>query len=352
VLTPRYLHTANVFLIRFTSLPQLIVIGLYERHVAAVKNKAGDPPAEDGGSTFYNSLPRHIKNMPLVEALVGSASNDLFDAIFDVEVDEDLDPFETDDELEDGPALRSYKSRETVRSQFSRARSERPNASRTSTRRSSPSPTANLALRKRKSRPGSVRVDLSEPSPVAEEPSASSALPPSSTIANPPTQLYSPPPQLTGAHNFPGSPSASATSARRPRVWSMLSPLDVVASPEIVTHSTTRSPLARLYSNRLPSAGAHSLSPPSAHPNTAGGGLNTAATAASAVLQMQMQTDASVKRVEAILEDAKTLPVQKLKDEMKELQVSQVNWTRDVAHDIFRTAKHGLRTFCSCSREA
>ncbi|KAH6913281.1 hypothetical protein BKA70DRAFT_1369915 [Coprinopsis sp. MPI-PUGE-AT-0042] len=324
MLTPRYLHTANVFLIRFTSLPQLIVIGLYERHLASVQNKDGSSSADDGAATFYNSLPRHIKNMPLVEALVGSASNDLFDAIFDVEVEDDLDPFETDDELDDGPALRSYRSRETVRSQFSRARSERPNASRNaSTRRSSPSPSANISSRRRKSRPGSIRVDLSEPSPVAEEPSESSALPPSSTRGNPPTQLYSPPPQSSGAYNFPRSPSASGASPRRPRMWSMLSPLDVVTSPEIAMHSTTRSPLARLYSNRLPSAGAHSLSPPPAPPNTAGAGLNTAATAASAVLQMQMQTDASVKRVEAILEDAKTLPVQKLKDEMKELQDRQ-----------------------------
>jgi hypothetical protein len=103
-----------VFLIRVTSLPQLILIGIYERYLAAGRKLR--QTSKDAAQSLFNSLPRHIKNMPLVEALVGSSSNDLFDAIFDVEFDDnDYELFGDSDADMDLPALRSLYSRESLK---------------------------------------------------------------------------------------------------------------------------------------------------------------------------------------------------------------------------------------------
>jgi hypothetical protein len=115
--TPRLLHTINVFLIKLTSLPQLILISLYERHLASAKKS--HISGKDAAQSFFNNLPmaRHIKNMPLMEALTGGSTNDLFGAIFDVELDEaDYELFldESDGEA-DLTALSSFQSREYFR---------------------------------------------------------------------------------------------------------------------------------------------------------------------------------------------------------------------------------------------
>lgn len=217
-LSPRALHSTNVFLIKLTSLPQLIIIGLYERYLSSGRRLKES--GKDAAYSFYNSLPRHIKNIPLVEALVGSASNDLYDAIFEVEVAEDFDIFDESDD--DAPALRSFDSRENIR------------ASGTS-----PGP----ELRKR---PSSLSVSRAGPSPKA-------------------------------------SP--------RQRVISTLSPNDVFTSPDVITTSF-RSPLARLFNQRSPVDG-------------------------------PAVGEASLKRIETLLDDVRSLPVQRLKEEMKELQDRQ-----------------------------
>lgn len=112
-LSPRALHSVNVFLIKLTSFPSLVIIGLYERYFAS--GQRFRETGKGAAQSLFNSLPRHIKNMPLVEALVGSASNDLYEAIFDVQEDNAsgvMDIFdESDDEL---PHLRSYHSRENI----------------------------------------------------------------------------------------------------------------------------------------------------------------------------------------------------------------------------------------------
>ncbi|TFK40031.1 receptor-activated Ca2+-permeable cation channel [Crucibulum laeve] len=222
-LTPRALHSTNVFLIRLTSLPQLVLIGLYERHLAAGQGLR--ETSKDAAQSFFNSLPRHIKNMPLVEALVGSSSNDLYDAIFDVDIGEEDDIFDDDEFGDEIPALRSFHSRENVN-----ARSD-----------GSPAP----RIRRR---PASL------------------------------------------------SRAATVTSERtspRPRLLSSLTPIDPVHSGEML--SSARSPLARLFNPRFPST--------NEPPHTA--------------------IAENVKKIEALLEDVKELPVQRLKEEMKELQDRQ-----------------------------
>ncbi|KAG8213231.1 hypothetical protein J3R82DRAFT_11697 [Butyriboletus roseoflavus] len=99
VLSPRALHSANVFLIKLTSFPILIIIALYERRLAS--GRETKECKTDSKYAFYQSLPRHLKSMPLVEYLVGSKSTDLYDVIFDVEESRDFNLF-YDSENEDG----------------------------------------------------------------------------------------------------------------------------------------------------------------------------------------------------------------------------------------------------------
>ncbi|KAJ6607394.1 hypothetical protein B0H10DRAFT_2072140 [Mycena sp. CBHHK59/15] len=104
IVTPRRLHSLNVFLIKLTSFPILVVIGVYERYFAAGQSLRES--SKDAAHTLFNSLPRQIKNMPLVEALV---------AIFEIEGTSGVDLFDESDE-DEFPQLRSVASRDTVRS--------------------------------------------------------------------------------------------------------------------------------------------------------------------------------------------------------------------------------------------
>ena len=61
-------------------------------------------------------MARHIKNMPLMEALTGSSTNDLFQAIFDVEFDEaDYGLFLDQSDGEADLTLSPFQSRENFR---------------------------------------------------------------------------------------------------------------------------------------------------------------------------------------------------------------------------------------------
>jgi hypothetical protein len=215
--TPRTLHTLNVFLIKITSFPILIVIGVYERYFAAGQSLRES--SKDAAHTIFNSLPRQIKNMPLVEALVGSTSSDLYEAIFEIDSVGGPGLFDDSEEEEDFPQLRSIASRDTIRS------AER--------------------VRRRPS-----RVSLAARSPLRA-----------------------------------GSPQGSP----RRRPLSSLSALDVgVSSAEI--SSGGRSPLAKFFAHVEPPAGTGPV-------------------------------ESSLRRVETILDDLRDLPVHRLKDEMRELQV-------------------------------
>ncbi|GLB44838.1 putative receptor-activated Ca2 -permeable cation channel [Lyophyllum shimeji] len=219
ILFPRALHYLNVFLIRLTSFPTLILIGIYERYFAAGQRFA--ETGREAAQTLFNSLPRHIKHMPLMEALVESSSNDVYEAIFEVDVTSEIDPFEDSDE--EGPFLRSLHSRENVG-----GGRLAPSAGGAAT----PSPRAS---------PRSKNLNLALP---------------------------------------PMEPSQSAE------------PLRSAEQPA----SVNRSPLALFFSSRMPSADGHAAT---------------------------VRAEAAVKRVEAMMKDMRDLPVQKLRDEMKDLQGRQ-----------------------------
>lgn len=92
----------------------MIIIGLYERYFAAGR-KLGNS-GKDAANAIYNSLPRNLKSMPLVEALVGAHAHTLYDAIFDIELtDEQEHELFEEIENDETPALRSLASRESFR---------------------------------------------------------------------------------------------------------------------------------------------------------------------------------------------------------------------------------------------
>lgn len=177
--------------------------------------------------------------MPLIEALVGSTSNDVFDAIFDVDVDEqDYDIFDDSDGEQDVPHLRSLHSTENIRGRESRSPSR--------------SPVPQIRTRG-PTNPGR--------SPTRRDPS-------------------------------------SPRKSPRHRGLRGLAPVEYVSSPELMASPTSaRSPLALLFGSRF------SSELPATSPTPA------------------VNIDASVKHIERLLEAVDQLPVQKLKEEMKELQV-------------------------------
>ncbi|KAH9177399.1 hypothetical protein EDB89DRAFT_2112315 [Lactarius sanguifluus] len=112
VLTPRNLHSANVFLIRLTSFPILVTISLYERYL--LTHFSIHESAQLMAQSIYNTLPRHVRSLPFFEAFMGTDMHDLYGAIFDVESDlteEDGELFA--DREQDRVGLHSWTSRES-----------------------------------------------------------------------------------------------------------------------------------------------------------------------------------------------------------------------------------------------
>jgi hypothetical protein len=207
ILTPRYLHSLNVFMIKLTNLPVLVVIGMYERHVTLARESGKE-------SSASTSMFRHIKNIPFMEALVGSTSTDVYDAIFELDSESEDEGQSTSGDQHSYRPLRSIGSRETLRRK--------------------------------------------DPSPVGRR-----------SVSRPP----------------------SNTANKRPRLLSTA----VVEGLEI---PSAKSPLARFFSGaKIPTVGE-----------------------SSAISSL----DATVRKVEAMVDDMRDLPVQRLKDEMKELQVRTI----------------------------
>ncbi|KAA1467684.1 hypothetical protein DENSPDRAFT_813509 [Dentipellis sp. KUC8613] len=112
VLTPRLFHSANVFMIRLTSFPILITITVYERYLRP--NSSLLHSTQAAAYSIYNSLPRPFKSIPILEAIMGTDANDIYEAMFDVEMeldDGDVHLF-TDDDDDRFIGVRSWTSRE------------------------------------------------------------------------------------------------------------------------------------------------------------------------------------------------------------------------------------------------
>ena len=185
-------------------------------------------------------MARHIKNIPLMEALTGSSTDDLFQAIFDIELDEaDYELFldESDGEA-DPAALNSFHSRENLPDDM----------------KSTPVP----------------KIRTRYPSSLGGTPiNARSGDPGSSNTV------------------FPGDQSSPPSSINQ-------------------------SPLTRLFRSRLTST--PGIIQPAAS-------SEAAVAAAQVATRAAMNTETSARHIETLLEAVRELPVYKLKEEMKELQV-------------------------------
>ena len=105
--SPRTLHGVNVFLIKVTvrslralckpgdlknpqrsqSFPILIVIGIYERHFAPGRRFVEQ--SKNKIAEIYHALPRQLRSVPLLEALMGNNGRNLMEAIFLVDLPPD-----------------------------------------------------------------------------------------------------------------------------------------------------------------------------------------------------------------------------------------------------------------------
>lgn len=222
-LSPRALHSFNVFLIRLTSLPILVVIRTYECYLA--DSSFLRETRKDAAHSLLNKLPRQIKTNLFMEALVGSTASDLYGAIFDVEYIQEPGFFQDSDD-------------------------ERP--------------------------PPRVQSPPESPLPQVRKES-------------------------------PSSPERSASAGRvtspRLRVQSMITIPEAPGSDAFIRGRGGKSPLTRLFTNKS-STETH-------------------------------LPQASLKKIEALMDEVRDLPIQPLRNEMKELQVCGDSIQRKVDFFIF-----------------
>ncbi|KAI9456933.1 hypothetical protein HD554DRAFT_2317452 [Boletus coccyginus] len=83
VLSPRWFHKVNVFLIRVTNFPILLVIAWYERQAKKTASLGFYETISSVFEKVIEALPRQLKRMSLFEGLAGSDAD--IDVIFDVE---------------------------------------------------------------------------------------------------------------------------------------------------------------------------------------------------------------------------------------------------------------------------
>ncbi|KAI0050965.1 hypothetical protein FA95DRAFT_1554998 [Auriscalpium vulgare] len=83
ILSPRWFHKVNVFMIRLTNFPILITIAFYERAAKKAGTRGVGETLAAGTERFFDTLPRQFKRLTFFEGLTGGGAD--IDAIFDLE---------------------------------------------------------------------------------------------------------------------------------------------------------------------------------------------------------------------------------------------------------------------------
>ncbi|KAF9511363.1 hypothetical protein BS47DRAFT_1298922, partial [Hydnum rufescens UP504] len=99
LLNPRWFHKFNVLMIRITSFPILLTIGIYER-----QTRGSPERLRERVSTMFDKIPRRLRPLTFLEGLGGQGSE--IDAIFEIEarvVDEYLNEQLDDHEIPSKP---------------------------------------------------------------------------------------------------------------------------------------------------------------------------------------------------------------------------------------------------------
>jgi len=127
VISPRALHTVNVFMIRVMSFPILLAIACYERYI--VPGRGLIQSSKGAASALYDRIPKGIKKVALFDAFTGSRSKSLLGAVLKAEYEGDrafgehLNINETRDERgRHPPSPTSPRGRQTVNEGRSRSR--------------------------------------------------------------------------------------------------------------------------------------------------------------------------------------------------------------------------------------
>ncbi|KAL5531360.1 hypothetical protein ACEPAG_4237 [Sanghuangporus baumii] len=84
ILTPRWFHKVNVFMIRVTSFPILLFIAYYERKTKHIEATTFSEFVSATTERMMETLPRSIKRMTFFEGLFAGKASDI-DVIFDIE---------------------------------------------------------------------------------------------------------------------------------------------------------------------------------------------------------------------------------------------------------------------------
>ncbi|KAI0351934.1 hypothetical protein OH77DRAFT_843965 [Trametes cingulata] len=117
VLSPRWFHKVNVFMIRLTSFPILLGIAWYERQAKLSGSFTFYETVSSAAEKLFDTLPRHLKRLTLFEGLTGPDAD--IDAIFELE--EEFEESALDmEEVDDVPPIDSARQRRL--SQLSRRR--------------------------------------------------------------------------------------------------------------------------------------------------------------------------------------------------------------------------------------
>lgn len=105
VLSPRWFHKVNVFVIRITNLPILLMISWYERQAKKAGTGSFYDTLTNAAERVLDTLPRSLKRMTIFEGLAGSGGD--IDAIFEIEEEFDsaLDTNDSNGPIEIQPGL-------------------------------------------------------------------------------------------------------------------------------------------------------------------------------------------------------------------------------------------------------
>jgi len=95
VLSPRWFHKVNVFMIRATNFPILLIIAWYERQSKKNGSFGFYDTITSAAEKVFDTLPRSLKRMSFFEGLVGSGGD--IDIIFEVEQEMDNSALDTGD---------------------------------------------------------------------------------------------------------------------------------------------------------------------------------------------------------------------------------------------------------------
>ncbi|KAI0629114.1 hypothetical protein C8Q77DRAFT_1161302 [Trametes polyzona] len=141
VLSPRWFHKVNVFMIRLTSFPILLGIAWYERQAKSSGSFTFYETVSAAAEKIFDTLPRHLKRLTFFEGLTGPDAD--IDAIFELEeeFEESALDMEEEDEVPPIDVIRQRRLSQMSRrrpSQSSSHRPRRPSISGSTAGRSTP----------------------------------------------------------------------------------------------------------------------------------------------------------------------------------------------------------------------